>query len=144
MRPATEKQKVKDARCVLIALVTFLGVVALTPAGHAGRLAAEGLLALAALAVLRTPPGWLLKRSLLLMPFVVLGLAPAAWARPASHLPRAPPTALLLARIGICFGALAAAARAAEPPELLAALARLRLPAILISVAALMLRYLGL
>jgi cobalt/nickel transport system permease protein len=129
---------------VLLALVACIAVVALTPAGHAGRLAVEGALVLAVLLTLRAPPVWLLKRAALLLPFVGLALAPAALAAATGRPSASNPAGLPLARVAICFGALAAAARAAEPAALLAALARLRVPALLISVAALMLRYLGL
>src|SRR5205814_4973353 len=103
-----------DGRIILLALLTCLGMVLLTPPAHAARLAVEALLVIAALAAVRTPPIWLLKRALLLLPFVLLAIAPAAFAGLRGHDSTSPPVGLALARVGICFGALAAAARAAE------------------------------
>jgi cobalt/nickel transport system permease protein len=134
-----------DGRCALVAALAGILVTILTPPGRWPLLGGEAALVAAALAWLRPPPRWLLRRLAVLLPFMLMAVASLAFARtgpaPLSPWERA---AGLAARMLISFGALAALLRAVGPSELLAALGRLRVPAIFVSVGALMLRYLDL
>ena len=141
-----------DGRIVLAGLLGCVGVTVLTPPGHWGRLAGEAALVAAALVVSQVPGDharrgyrWLLGRFMLLAPFLLLLVVSVPF------MPRGPgqlsPLAragLVVARATIGFGALAAALQLIDLPELLQALARLRAPAIFVTLMALMLRYLGL
>lgn len=143
--PASAGQlPVVDGRTALGAALACILVTVLTPDGHPLRLAGEALLVVGALAALRTPVRWLLPRLGLLLPFLLLTAASVPFMRPGdgshSSLERA---AMTLSRALICFGALAAALRAAEVQELLHAIGRLRVPPIFVTLTALMLRYLG-
>ena len=156
---------------VLAGLVSCIGVTVLTPPGHGGRLAMEAALVVAALVAPipgQRPAGarvlgssWLpldgrvpaqrvmsrdrrlAGRLALLLPFFLLLLVsmPFMTPGPVPPLVRAETAA---ARAVIGFGALAAALRAVEIPELLQALARLRVPLLFVTLMALMLRYLEL
>ena len=135
-----------DGRCVLAALLGCLLVTVLAPPGRWLLLGGEAALVVVLLVFLRTPPRWLAGRLALLAPFLLMAVVSVPLMG-AGH-PEAPPpaeragTAVLRALVGV--GALAAALRACPPPELLGALARLRVPSIFVTLSALMLRYLGL
>jgi cobalt/nickel transport system permease protein len=141
-----------DGRVVLIALVSSVGVTVLTPPGHWERLGGEALLVAAAHAAMRRSDTrgtagyrWLLGRLALLLPFLLLMVASMPWMTVAPGLPSPLERAgLAAARAVISFGALSATLRAVETADLLSALARLRVPAIFVTLMALMLRYLGL
>ncbi len=133
-----------DARCVFLGLLACIGVTVLTPTGYWHRLGAEALFVLAVLALLRTPPRWLLSRLLVLLPFILVALASVPFIGPsAQHFTPWERVGAVLLRMGISFGALAALLRAAEFPRVLEALARLRVPPIFVTLMALILRYLG-
>jgi len=138
-----------DARVVLAGLVSCIGVAVLTPPGHGARLAGEAALVVAAL---MTPvpgdrPGIaarrLAGRFALLLPFFLLLLASTPFMTP-GPVPPLVRAGTAAARAIIGFGALAAALRAVEVPDLLQALARLRVPRLFVTLMALMLRYLEL
>jgi cobalt/nickel transport system permease protein len=141
-----------DGRVVLIGLLACLLVTVLTPAGGWARLGGETALVLTAHGALWRSGVYtggrsqlLIARLGLLAPFFLLAAVGPLFA---TGLPgQAPPSAqagTLVARAVISFGAVAAAMQAVEGPGLLRALGRLRLPPILVTLAALLLRYLDL
>jgi cobalt/nickel transport system permease protein len=134
-----------EARVALLAVLACVVVTVLTPAGHWARLGAEGALVAAALVALRAPPRWLLGRLTLLLPFVLLSVASVPFVQAgAAGVPVSVRVVSFLARTLISLGALAALFQAIRAPELLLALARLRVPPIFVTLMSLMLRYLGL
>jgi cobalt/nickel transport system permease protein len=141
-----------DGRVVLIGLIGCVGVTVLTPAGHWERLAGEaGLVAVALVGASagshRATRGWrwLLARFALLLPFLLVLLVSVPFMATTPGQPSAAARAgLAAARATIGFGALAAALQWIDVPELLQALARLRAPAIFVTLMSLMLRYLDL
>jgi len=141
-----------DGRVLLVGLLSGIGVTVLTPPGHAGRLAGEMALVVAAHLALwgraaHRAPSYrsLLGRFTLLVPFLLLLVLSAPWMTAAPGQPSPLAWAgIAVARALISFGALAAALRAIDSVELLAALGRLRTPPIFVTLMALMLRYLGL
>jgi cobalt/nickel transport system permease protein len=140
-----------DGRIVLAGLASCVLVTVLTPPGHWPRLAGEAALIAAAHAGLSLQGRavgetrrWLARLSLmgpaLLAVLIALPFLTAVPGQP----PPLEQAGTAAARALLSFAALAAALRAVEAPELLQALARLRLPTILVTLIALMLRYLGL
>jgi cobalt/nickel transport system permease protein len=132
-----------DARVVFLGVVCYVVVVALTPPGRWTRLGTEAVLAGAALALARVPVRWALGRLALLAPFVALALFAAPFMRPVEGITPAVFLGSAVAKALLSFAALAVLARAVETGALLTALARLRTPPILVSLIALMLRYLA-
>jgi cobalt/nickel transport system permease protein len=132
-----------DARVTFLSVVAFVLVVSLTPPRRWGRLEAEAVLAVAGLIWARVPVRWALGRLALLAPFVGLALLSAPFMRTTAGVTPAVFLGTALARALMSFCALAALARSVEPPELLAALGRLRVPPLLVSLTALTLRYLS-
>jgi cobalt/nickel transport system permease protein len=128
---------------ILLGVVAYVVVVALTPPGRWVRLEAEAALGVAMLAGARVPVRWALGRLVLLAPFVGLALLSAPFMRTTAGVTPAVLLGSALARALLSFCALAALARSVEPPELLAALGRLRVPPLLVSLTALTLRYLS-
>ena len=141
-----------DGRIVLAGLLGCVGVTVLTPPGHWGRLAAEAALVITTLAAsqvsgchARRGYRWLFGRFVLLAPFLLLLVVSVPFmARGPEQLSPLARAGMAAARATIGFGALAAALQVMDLPELLQALARLRTPAIFVTLMALMLRYLGL
>jgi cobalt/nickel transport system permease protein len=141
-----------DGRVVLVGLLVCIGVTVLTPAGHWERLAGEAALVLAALAgaavggsPARRGWRWLLARFALLLPFLLVLLLSMPFMAAAPEQPSAAARAgLAAARATISFAAVAAALQWMELPGLLQALARLRAPALFVTLMSLMLRYLEL
>jgi cobalt/nickel transport system permease protein len=131
-----------DARLILLGVVAYVVVVALTPPGRWPRLGAEAVLAAVALGVARVPVGWALGRLAVLAPFVGLALFSAPFMRPVEGLSPAVFLGSALAKALLSFAALAVLAHRVAAADLLIALARLRVPPILVSLMALMLRYL--
>jgi cobalt/nickel transport system permease protein len=140
-----------DGRVVLIGLLACLLVTVLTPAGGWARLGGETALVLTAHGALWRSgvytgerSRWLMARLGLLAPFMLMAAAGPLFA---TGLPgQAPPGAqagTLVARAVISFAAVAAAMQAVDVSELLRSIGRLRLPPILVTLAALLLRYLG-
>jgi cobalt/nickel transport system permease protein len=152
LRTEVHSAEPPDGRVVLVGLLACIVVTALTPAGQWQRLLGEAALVAAVHAALSASAGSsgyacraVMGRLALLLPALLLVLVSAPFMAGASGPP--PPlerAAAAGARAVISFGALAAALRAVEAPELLRALARLRAPAILVTLMALLLRYLGL
>jgi cobalt/nickel transport system permease protein len=140
-----------DGRVVLLGLLACVVVTALTPAGQWPRLLGEAALVAAAHGALSVSAGSsgypcraVVGRLALLLPALLLVLFSVPFMAGAPGPPPLERAAAAGARAVISFGALAAALRAIEAPELLHALARLRAPAILVTLMALLLRYLGL
>jgi cobalt/nickel transport system permease protein len=141
-----------DGRVVLAGLLGCVGVTVLTPPGHWGRLAGEAALVIAALAAAQVSGShggrgyrWLWGRFMLLAPFLLLLVVSVPFmVRAPGQLSPLERAGMAAARATIGFGALAAALQLVDVPELLQALARLGVPAIFVTLMALMLRYLGL
>lgn len=141
-----------DGRVVFVGLLACVGVTVLTPPGHWPRLAGEGALVAAALVAAQLSGSrawrgyrWLLGRFMLLAPFLLLlGVSVPFMASGPGQPPPFARVGLAAARATIGFGALATALQLVDAPELLRALARLRAPALFVTLLTLLLRYLGL
>jgi cobalt/nickel transport system permease protein len=118
------------------AAILFILAVTLTPGRAGWAFAAAGTLLLCAILAGRIPASFLLKRALLLEPMViaVAGLAlhqPAGGAR----------FGLMVARSTLCLTAVLALSATTPFSDVLAFFRRLRVPSILTTMAALMVRY---
>ena len=137
------------AHTKLVALVAFVLVVVLTPAGSWTAYAGYAALIALVAALARVPARVVARRSLVEVPFVVFALAlPFVAAGPTVSLG---PVSLsvdglvgagtLLARATLGVVAAIVLAATTDPRELLAGLERLRLPAVLVAIVSFMVRY---
>jgi cobalt/nickel transport system permease protein len=142
--PASPSSAGSDPRCLIVALVACIVVTVLTPTGYWLRLGGEAAIVCGLLALLRTPARWLLGRLALLLPFLLLAAISVPFMRAApGHAAPLERAGAVVARTLISSGALIAVLQATGPAALLEALGRLRVPAIFITLMALMMRYLG-
>lgn len=138
------------AHLKVLALLAFVVVVVATPAPEVAAFGGYALLLAAAVAVSRVPPGYLLVRMVVEVPFLVFALLMPVIATG----PRVPVGPLSLSEAGLwgawtllAKGTLGVAASlllatTTEPRDLVAGLQRLRLPPALVQILAFMLRYL--
>jgi len=143
-----------DPRVMVVAAMAFVVCEVATPIEEWPRFVAYGVVLLGAAAVCRVSPGWLLKRLLLVLPFVV-AVAVSAFAMPPTgedtvRLPglgmevsRA--VALLFASVAVkgtlSIGALSLPVALWDFPTLLRALQSLRVPRLFVMLMAFMWRY---
>jgi cobalt/nickel transport system permease protein len=140
-----------DGRVVLAGLLVSIGVTVLTPPDRWPRLVGEAALLAVACAALsvsgigeRRGVRWLMGRVLLMVPFLLLaGVSAPFMAGGPGQLSTPASIAFVFGRACVACGALAVAAQAAGTAELLRAVARWRVPPIFVTLATLMLRYLG-
>lgn len=137
------------AQCKIAALVGFVLVIVVTPREWFWVFAAYAALLTATAAVARLPPGFVLRRATVELPFVLFALLLPVLARG----PRVHVVGLDLSRTGLLaawailvkgtLGVTGSVVLAAttRPPDLLHGLRALRLPATLVQIATFMLRY---
>ncbi|GGK06312.1 cobalt ECF transporter T component CbiQ [Pilimelia anulata] len=135
----------------VVAAVAFTVAVVATPRGTLWPYAGHAALVAAVAAVARVPAGWLLRRSLIELPFVLFAvLLPFVAAGPRVTVAGVPLAvdglyggAAILAEgtLGVLAALLLAAST--TPADLIVGLDRLRCPPVLTQIAAFMLRYLG-
>lgn len=138
------------AHLKIVALLAFASTVVATPRGWWPAFAAYAVLLLAVVAVSRVPYGYLAKRMVIELPFVVFALLLPFIATG----PRTEVLGVAVSEAGLAAGAallvkgtlgvLAALTLAAttEAVDVLAGLARLRVPDLLVQIAGFMVRYL--
>jgi cobalt/nickel transport system permease protein len=129
--------RTKASAKLLLALAAVLAVV-LTPVGSAWPLAAVALVLLAAAALSRIPPAQLGKRVLLLEPFA-LGVAALSVLQPHG----AAVFLTVLAKSTLCLCAMVLFSAVTPFSDLLQLMRRARVPALMVTVLALMYRYLS-
>jgi cobalt/nickel transport system permease protein len=135
-----------DPRMLVICTVATVTAVTLTPPGRWERLGAEAALVLGGMVAARVSWRRLLSRLALLAPFVLMAaLSLPFMAASSAHRAVAPMVlvATALAKAVIGMGALTALTSLLPIHELLAAMQALGLPAILTTLTAFLLRYLG-
>jgi cobalt/nickel transport system permease protein len=134
-----------DPRVLVVCTVATVAAVTLTPPGRWGRLGAEAALVLGGMVAARVSWRRLLSRLALLAPFVLMAALslPFVAARSAHAASPMALVATVLAKALISIGALTALTALLPTHELLAALQSLGLPAILTTLTAFLLRYLG-
>ncbi len=147
--PGTSPVHRMPAHLKLIALVVLIGAVVATPPQAVLAFAVHAGLVVLAAAFARLPPGVLGRRLLVEVPFVVFALAlPFAGGGP--RVPVGPLTLSvaglwaawgILAKATVCVAASIVLTATTAVPELLGGLTRLRVPALLTSVAGFMVRY---
>ncbi len=138
------------AHLKLVALVGFMLVVVATPAAAWPVFAAYAVGLLAVVALSRVPPGYLARRMVVEVPFVIFALLlPFVATGPRTQLLGLTLSEAGLAAAGVLLakatlGVLAALTLAAttEPDDLLRGLQRLKLPDLLVQIMGFMIRYL--
>jgi len=121
----------------LAAALAVVVVVLLWPAGHASLLVFPAGFLVAVAALSRIPPWFLLRRLLLLEPFI-LGVSLLAWLQPGGWRL----ALLLILRCTLCLLTMILLSNTTPFAELLRVLKALRVPGLLITTLALMYRYL--
>lgn len=133
---------------IVSAVLTVVGVVA-TPPGAFAAFGGFALLLAVVWAIARIPPGWVLRRSVIELPFVVLAVL-LPFTGPPPHLDLAGFTLSQPGLLGAwnilvkgTLGVLVSLTLAATTPmrDLLVGLQRLRVPPLVTTIATLMLRY---
>jgi cobalt/nickel transport system permease protein len=134
-----------DPRVLVLCTVACVATVAVTPPGRWERLGAEAALALGGMAAARVSWRRLLSRLALLAPFMLMAAVSLPFMAASTVHAAAPGVivATAVAKALISVGALTALTSVLTTNELLQALQALGLPAILTTLTAFLLRYLG-